>query len=390
MARPLTKTSATAVAEPLPAPPRVDVQQRPTRPVQLWALLGAVIVAFELYVWIRWLTGPYFKAVPSGPSSPPAAMKVILSVWTGVICAGFPVSIYFFLIRPWRRERRITLDGMLLISCAFLFFQDPLLNYIKPFSTYNTWMWNRGAWTAYVPGWSSFEKPGAQVAEPFLMNAPGYAFGVLLCTMLGCWFMRKFKARWPQLSNAGLIGVTFVWAVLFDVVMEGFFLMPMGLFTYPGAIKGLSINAGHYYQWPVYEGFMWGAVQTGLCSIRFFTNDRGQTFVEKGLETVPGGVIRQQFTRMLALIAVTSTAFFVFYNIPVQLFALHQQSWPADITKRSYFLDGICGQGSGRACPDPSLPASTNGSGYIDENGKFVVPKGVTIPKTVPVVHGNS
>ena len=53
-------------------------------------------------------------------------MKVILTTWTAVIVTGFPISIYYFIVRPWRRERRITLDGMLLVSCGLIFFQDPL------------------------------------------------------------------------------------------------------------------------------------------------------------------------------------------------------------------------------------------------------------------------
>ena len=72
-----------------------------------------------------------------------------------------------------------------------------------------------------------------------------------------------------------------VWAFFFDLVIEGLFLMPMGLFTYPGAIQSLSINAGTYYQWPVYEGLMWGGVQAGLCCLRYFTDDRGRTVVER-------------------------------------------------------------------------------------------------------------
>ena len=92
-------------------------------------------------------------------------------------------------------------------------------------------------------------------------------------------------------------------AFVFDFVMEGLFLMPMGLYTYPGAIRALSINAGTYYQWPIYEGLMWGGVQAGLCCLRYFTDDRGRTFVERGLDQVRGGFVKQQFTRFLAIFA---------------------------------------------------------------------------------------
>ena len=50
--------------------------------------------------------------------------------------------------------------------------------------------------------------------------------------------------------------------------MEGFFLMPMGLFTYPGAIRSLCLFPGRYYQYPVYEAF--------LSEGRFWSPDGGQ------------------------------------------------------------------------------------------------------------------
>jgi len=316
-------------------------------------------------------------------------MKTILTIWTAVICIGLPISLYYFIVRPWRRERRITLDGMLLVSMGLMFFQDPLLNYFNTWSTYNTWMWNRGSWVQDIPGWQSYGEPGAMMAEPVLMNAPGYSFGVLLCTILGCWVMRKAKSRWPNINNLGLIGIVVVWAFFFDLVIEGLFLMPMGLFTYPGAIQSLSINAGTYYQWPIYEGLMWGGVQAGLCCLRFFTDERGRTIVERGLDSVRGGVIKQQFVRFLAIFAAVSAIFFVFYNLPAQFFAMHTDPWPEDLLKRSYFTMNICGDGTDRLCPDPTIPMHRNGSGYINTEGQLVMPPGVELPKVVPFEKGN-
>ncbi|WP_405137915.1 spirocyclase AveC family protein [Nocardia sp. NBC_01388] len=385
-----SKKTAPYVTEPLGDTASLGAQvQAKSKPVRIWAIIGGAILAFQLYVWIRWMIGPNFERVPTGPSDPPILMKTILIVWTTVILIGLPVGIYFFIIRPWRRERRITTDGMLLVACGLLFFQDPLLNYFNTWSTYNTWMFNRGSWVLDVPGWRSFGAPGHMMAEPILMNAPGYSYGILLCTILGCWIMRKAKAKWPNISNAGLIGILLVWTFFFDFIIEGLFLMPMGLFTYPGAIRSLSLNAGTYYQWPLYEGVMWGGVQAGLCSLRYFTDDRGRTFVERGLDRIQGGFVRQQFTRFLAIFAACSIFFFVCYNIPAQWFAMHTDPWPADIQKRSYFDMGICGEGTGRLCPDPNLPIPGKDTGYIDPNGKLVLPKGVELPKVVPFDRGH-
>ena len=279
---------------------------------------------------------------------------------------------------------------MLLVAMGLMFFQDPLLNYFNTWSTYNTWMWNRGSWVQDIPGWQSYGQPGRMMAEPLLMNAPGYSTGVLLCTILGCWVMRKVKTRWPNISTLGLIGVVVAWGFIFDFVIEGLFLMPMGLFTYPGAIQSLSINAGTYYQWPVYEGLMWGGVQAGLCCLRYFTDDRGRTVVERGLDRVRGGFVKTATHPLFGdlrrgqRVASSSSTTFLRNGSPCT-----PEPWPEDLLKRSYFMMGICGDGTDRLCPDPALPMYRNGSGYINPEGKLVLPEGVELPKIVPFERGN-
>ncbi len=49
--------------------------------------------------------------------------------------------------------------------------------------------------------------------------------------------------------------------------------------------------------------------------------------------------------------------------------------------KRSYFMMGICGDGTDRLCPDPALPMPiASGSGYINPDGQLVLPEGVELP----------
>lgn len=352
--------------------------------VKILAVVGGLILALQIYVWIRWITGPYFERVPQGPSEPPLFMKIPLMANAIILWLALPFALWFFFIKPWRQERRITLDGMLLISMGLMFFQDPFLNYFNTWCTYNTWLFNMGSWAPYVPGWTSAEEPGAMVAEPLLTNAPGYAYGVLMITIIGCWIMRKIKTRWPNIGTLRLIAVTYAIAFVFDFVMEALVLLPTGLYTYPGAIRALSFNAGTYYQWPVYEGLMWGAVQTALCCLRFFTDDRGRTIVERGLDSVRGGFVRQQFTRFLAIFAGVSACFFIFYNVPAIWLGMHADPWPEDHMKRSYFNGGICGDGTDKPCPHPELPVPTRHSGYINTDGVFVLPEGATMPPVVP------
>jgi hypothetical protein len=381
----LSKEKAPISLEPLDKATELGATgQSKTKAVQIWAVLGGLLLALTLYVWVSWITGPYFERVPAGVNDPPMYMKVPLMANAIVLWVGLPFAIWWFFVRPWRRERRITLDGMLFLSMGLMFFQDPLLNYFNTWCTYNTWLFNRGSWSSNIPGWVSPEEPGHQVAEPLLTNAPGYAYGVLLITIVGCWAMRKIKARWPNISNLRLILATYAIAFVFDFVMEALVMLPIGFYTYPGSIRAVSFNAGTYYQWPIYEGLMWGGVQAALCCLRFFTDDRGRTLVERGLDSVRGGVAKQQFIRFLAIYAGVSACFFVLYNIPAQWIGMHSDPWPEDHQKRSYLNGGICGEGTDKPCPNPALPIPTKRSGYINVDGELVLPDGVELPKMVP------
>ena len=362
----------------------LGVESAPTSSrVKIWAVAGGLLLTLQTYVWIRWITGPYFVRVPAGPTDPPMYMKVVLVGNAALMCVGLPLAVWWFLIRPWMRERRITLDGLMLVSCALFFFQDPLLNYFNTWCTYNTWLWNRGSWSSHIPGWVSPESPGRQVAEPLLINATGYGMVVILA-IVGCWLMRRIKSRWPGISNLSLILVTYAAAIVADFVMEACIFLPFGLYTYPGAIRSVSLFAGTYHQWPIYEGLMWGGVMTALSCLRFFTDDRGRTVVERGLDQVKGGFGRQQFVRFLAVVAAVSACFFFLYNVPAQWFGMHADPWPEDHQKRSYFNGGVCGDGTDVPCPDPVLPIPTKHSGYIDNDGRLVLPDGAEVPRTVP------
>ena len=85
------KKNGPTVTEPLGGAAALGAQVQPkVKPVQIWAFVGGAILAFQLYVWIRWITGPNFERVPAGPSDPPTLMKVILTTWTAVILHRLP------------------------------------------------------------------------------------------------------------------------------------------------------------------------------------------------------------------------------------------------------------------------------------------------------------
>ena len=78
--------------------------------------MGAVILTFIAYVLIDWVSGSFFKAVPVGPTPVPMFMKVAIIFFEA---ASIPVAlglIYWFAVRPLIKERRLPLDGMLVLA----------------------------------------------------------------------------------------------------------------------------------------------------------------------------------------------------------------------------------------------------------------------------------
>ncbi|MBB5916063.1 hypothetical protein BJY24_004975 [Nocardia transvalensis] len=70
-------------------PPATSAEDRlRVKRVQIWATAGGLLLALQVYVWVRWISGPYFERVPGGPADPPMDMKAFLTMNAVVVCAG--------------------------------------------------------------------------------------------------------------------------------------------------------------------------------------------------------------------------------------------------------------------------------------------------------------
>jgi Spirocyclase AveC-like len=362
---------------------------RPSSAVRLWAAIGAAILAFQTYVIVRWVSGPYFTRVHTGPTPVPDWMKTIQMT---MMIVGFPLAalvVYLKLVRPLRRERRLTTDAMLMGVWLLMVFQDPLGNYSGSWYVYNSYLPNLGSWTASIPGWMPTAHPGAMNPEPLLWIAPSYLYVLFLGTVAGGWAMGRIRARRPDTQTWKLVAACWVFMVGLDVVAEGFIFNPVGLWSYAGAAPSLSLNAGHYYQYPLYYGVIWGSAWTALTCMRYFKNDMGQTFVERGAEAITGSEGRRGAVRFLALFGGASTIFFAMFTLPAQWIGTHSSAWPRDVQSRSYLVNGSCGEHTNTACPGPGVPLTRgNDSIRLGPDGKLYVPPGVKVPQVVPLARG--
>jgi hypothetical protein len=373
-----TSSSPSALTQPSPARAEAPSETVATPPIKIFAALGVALCAFIIYVFARWIAGPYFKRVPAGPTHAPGWMLLALHVFEfgGLPIAGF--VIYRCVIRPWRRDGRPSVDGLLVLGYATVWFQDPFSNYYVNWFTYNTNLINFGSWVKDIPGWISPQHPGAMFAEPIVFIGPAYVYFLCAAVMFGCWVMRSAKSRWPRLQGYQLLLICFVSMCAVDFVAEGLIWMPLGFWSYPGGHGVLFPST--YHKFAAEEMFPIGLMFTGLCALRYFRDDRGNTFAERGVERLKGPRWQSNLLRVFAVIFAVQAITFVLYAIPAAWGSTHTQPWPKDTLKRSYFTIGLCAGTTGEACSGPNVPIPRQNSPYLTTSGTLAYPAGVAKP----------
>jgi len=373
----MTTSSVTPTSTPAPMidPP---VAKKPA--IKAWAALGAAFVIFQLYIYFKWITGPYFKPVPSGPTEVPMFMQVMVWIWIPGGILGMLWCLHRFLIKPWRRDGRPSRDGLFVVGWISVYWQDPLVSYFNNQFTWSAIVPNMGGWTAEVPGWQAPSSPGATMVEPVPFNLPLYVYALFTVCMLCNLIMRKTRERFPTIGTLGLIAVAWAFMALFDLFMEVSWGV-MGFYSYPGARHDFSVFHGHYYQFPLYEPILWGACWAGVACLRYFRNDKGETLAERGLSRLTVSNRAKTVLRFLGVIAACNLCY-LGYIIAFNLMGMKADDWPADIQQRSYLTAHLCGPDSGQLCPTSTTPIPKQGGVHFDQFGNLVVPPGVPAPAT--------
>jgi hypothetical protein len=320
-------------------------------PAFRWAVLGVLFLGFQAYLYTRWIASGEAHDNSFGRATAPTWAKTAMWIHFGLGIALFIGMVNHFIVKPWRREHRLTSDGMLMLGCLTCFWGDLGANYFHYQVLYPTVWPNLGGWYGFIPGFGS----GAQLqAEATIFYLPSYAIVMFGFTSIAAAAMRWSQRRWTGIGKVRLVLIAWLVLATLDLVLEVPWVH-LGLFVYPSTISWLTLFHGHYYQFPIYESLIWGAAWAYLACIRFFKDDRGRTVVERGAERVATGPRGQTVVRFLALAAAANVGLLA-YNLTFGLVGTQTGRWVNDISTRPYMTDGLCAAGVTYTCPTTSAP----------------------------------
>lgn len=322
-------------------------------PVSCWAFLGVTMFLFQAYVLGSWVFGPHFTPTLPGPE-PIAAWKLAYFTFLQSVVPLLALTcIWFWIVKPWWRDGKLSSDGMIALSGIPTFFWDMSMNYTSTALLYDSHLINFGSWTlGSWPGWTS--PNGNLLPEPIVLVGSGYLALVVTQAFFMCWLLRKMVNRWPNMGLLSILLMIVIGLTAIDSVIE-ILLIRGGVYAYPGGIREITLFAGETYQFPLSEGFLFGGLAVGaMAALRFFRDDKGQTWAERGIERLRIGQAAQQWVRLFAIYGFIHMAFFVLYMVPNQWLSTHSDPFPQGYP--SYMINNMCVGGEHKnECPAPGV-----------------------------------
>ena len=330
-----------------------------------WVALGLLTTGILIYVMTAWVLSGDFERTPTGADPVPTSQKIYGTIWQVLgVCLLIGAVAYFW--RRTRREGRIPIEGLVFIAWTINVWMDPVSNnYVRPQLLYNSSLINFGSWAPHVPGWLS---PNAHLLpEPIVAYTGIYGSQVLL-SLIGVWAMRRAKRRWPEMGKLGQLLCCLGVIMLVDLVLE-VTLIRTGLWSYAGAIKSLSLFAGSRYQFPIYETLVFGAILTASAALMHFKDDKGRSFVERGIDETRLSPRRVAFLRIMAVSGFTFVIY-AGYSLVWCWASIYGGPYPKDMP--SYMVNGMCGPGTDYACMSPQVPIAIPDSGPLPDGSPAI------------------
>jgi hypothetical protein len=313
------------IEDRLQFPPRPNNLAPPTmrsRPrVVWWAWVGVVFGAVEAVTIVGWIANGHATPTHAIAADVPSYVK-ISAVIVQALCVLACIGVVIYLVRQYRQQRTFTFAAVITIAGFSTWWQDSLMNYVRPQAGYNSYYLNLGVWNSDVPGWLTWN--GHALPEAALLEGPAY-FCMLLYAMLGAAAMRWARRRWPAISVAGLIVVAFSTLMVFNLVFELSVNIPARAYGWSSTISWLTLFGGEDFRYPIYEGVLSTFVFAPAGVLLYFLDDH-----------------------VLAVAGVLNVCFLAGYTIPITWIGLHTDR---HYILPSYISNGTCGVEVAIPCP---------------------------------------
>ena len=328
----------------------------PSRPVVVWAALGAISLIVIVITVTQWIMSPEFKPAPTGNDILPEAIRYWIISLEVFFTGGAVVMWWIYLVKPWITSGHITWDGRLLLAAATIWYQDPIDNYFNFTFTYNAHFHNMSSWANFIPGWVS--PRGENFGEPYFFMGSFFMWVFFGSSVLGCWILDRFKQRFPSISMLSRMGIMFVVFAILDFLFESL-LTHTQVYAYVAVYSPLSFWVGTPEQFPLYESTGIGAACAAFVALRYFRDDHGYSFFERGMQHLKIREGSKRLVSLLCLVTATQVFALVLFFGQYQWFALK-----ADTVAKypSYQILEICGKGTPYACPTAEVPMAKRGS----------------------------
>lgn len=324
-------------------------ERRTWKAAHYLAVLGVVFLFWQGWTIVSWLAdGPQQVTEFRDRDS---ASWVAARVYEGIMIL-MAIAVSTYVIRGCIRERRLTLDGKIVIAGGLTWWLDSFTNVLQPLFFYSSNWLNVANWCGHMP--FVVNPDCGRLPQPFFIFGM-YLFGVLLFAMIMCSIMRKARERWPGISTAKLIGLVFILGVLMDISFE----IPMyllKLWAYPGSPNELAIMGDKATKFPAIEIVMAGIGFAAFAAIRFFKDDAGRSVVERGLDHLPSR--RRSLVSLVALVGVLNGVWIAATGAQalVGFYADPYKRMPAHLVNDMCDAPGITGTRYG-PCPEQGTRA---------------------------------
>ncbi|MFF0148166.1 uncharacterized protein DUF5135 [Amycolatopsis sulphurea] len=228
-------------------PEGVDARRRMPAPVAVWAGIGVMFLAVEVWVLTRWIINGGLHLVPGhGAISP--AHKAVLWVWQIFLVVAFCAT-------AWHAARTSRRDGHLSVFAAFFigyftsFWLTPIFNYQDQVFLPSPHGLNVSSWARYIPGWHG---PNLDQQVESVITATGFAVALsLYWVYVALFVLRRFVRSRPRWGVVRTLAATVLAAIITNTILDShFMLFELDYWPMP---TNLALFAGTPNQMPWYE-----------------------------------------------------------------------------------------------------------------------------------------